>query len=109
MEWSECTYNDEVYADLKKRVAAEQGDEHFHMQLVADDYAALAEAWNKGIDSHLEALTERSSVEQIGHKADCLIHPEELPVLIRRLFEGEHESAESLASGILHALNIEED
>lgn len=114
-DMSQCVYDDDTYAELKKKIAAAQGDEHYPMQLTGSDYAQFAAAWNMGIDSHLEALTERSSVERVGHKAHIKVHPEELPVLVRRLFElGESEDCEdedgpatSLATGILHTLDIE--
>jgi len=117
MEWSSCTADDRVYAILKAKIAEEQGDEPYPMQLVSDDYRVFAEAWNMGIDAHLEAMTERSSVEQIGHKAHISIHPEELPTLVRRLFEiGETEDREDedgpafrLATDILSTLNIEDE
>jgi hypothetical protein len=114
MDWDNCMFDDAVYAELKKRVAAAQGDEPYTMKLVREDYVFFAEAWNQGIDSHLEALTERSTVHTDNYdaaagavlgKAHISIHPEELPVLIRRLFEGGDESG--LASGILSTLEIE--
>jgi hypothetical protein len=119
--FDDCTYDDETYADLKERIAAAQGEDHYPMELAASDYRVFAQAWNMGIDSHLEALTERSSVEQVQRgpftKAKIRIHPEELPVLVRRLFQlgenedhtGEDGRALSLARGILSSLNIEED
>ena len=115
-DWSECTQNDETYAELKRRIAAEQTD-HYRIECGSEDYKVLAEAWNMGIDSHLEALTERSSLSSPFSKAVFHIHPEELPVLVRRLFkiaEGEdHEDEDGpalgLATGILYTLNIEVD
>lgn len=112
LDWQQCPVDDDIYAELKKRIAAEQGDDAYPMQLVGSDYVPFAEAWNMGIDAHLEALTERSSVEQVGHKAHINIHPEELPVLVRRLYqlaEDGNEEAHSLASAILSTLAIEED
>ena len=110
MEWMNCTFDDDVYAELKKRIAAAQGDEHYTMKLVREDYVVFAEAWNQGIDSHLEALTERSSVEEksdrFGTRAHISIHPEELPVLIRRLLGNGSDEAGSLATDILTSLEI---
>lgn len=69
-------------------------------------WAVLADAVNQGIDSHLEAVTTRSSFDSDTGK--CLVHPEELPVLLRRLEESENEEAWSLRVGILQTLGIEE-
>lgn len=77
-----------------------------------NEYAAIAQAWNVGIDSYLEALTDRSS----ANEGKFLIHPEELHTLVRRLMEDVgnneeedpiREAAESLASGICQTLGIE--
>jgi hypothetical protein len=113
MDWGNCDYDDEVYAELKKLISAEQGDEPYPMSLTGGDYVPVASAWNQGIDSHLEAITERSSLvvtdkdSPFGPRANFSIHPEELPVLVRRLFGSGAEDAYSLASGILSTLNIE--
>jgi hypothetical protein len=114
--WSDCTDNDNTYALLKQQLAKAHSDPYL-MQLTSQDYAVFAQAWNMGIDSHLEALTERSSVEQRGHKAHISVHPEELPVLVRRLFQlsydEDHEEEDGpalrLAMDILHSLDIEEE
>ena len=36
----------------------------FDMRLTSSDYAIFAQAWNQGIDSHLEAFT-KSTVKQV--------------------------------------------
>jgi citrate lyase beta subunit len=72
----------------------------------AREWAAIAVAWNQGIDAHLEALTERSSAD--GSTGEVLVHPDELHVLLRRFAESGDEEAESLRSCILSALDIEE-
>lgn len=69
------------------------------------EWGAIAEAVNQGIDSHLEALTESSFNTSTG---ECLVHPDELHVLLRRLFESGDEEAWSLRSDILQSLDIEE-
>ncbi len=70
----------------------------------------LAEAWNQGIDSHLEALTERSTADAATGRV-C-IHPDELPTLCRRLWESYEGSGGEMAldfrASILAALDIEE-
>ncbi|RPJ39933.1 MAG: hypothetical protein EHM35_01025 [Planctomycetaceae bacterium] len=76
----------------------------------ASEWRAIAEAWNQGIDSHLEALTERSSAD--AHSGEINVHPDELHVLLRRLFddcsESNQDEAWSLRSGILSTLGVEE-
>lgn len=71
------------------------------------EWRALSEAWNQGIDSHLEAMTERSSADHTTGKV--LVHPDELHVLLRRLYESDDtEEAWGLRSCILSTLDIEE-
>lgn len=70
------------------------------------EWAIIAQAVNEGIDSHLEAVTVRSSFDSTTGK--CLVHPEELHVLLRRLSESESAEAWSLRVGILSTLDIEE-
>ena len=75
-----------------------------------DEWTVVAECVNQGIDSHLEALTLRS----IFDNGQCLVHPEELHVLLRRLWEWydneekDSEIAFDLRSSILVTLDIEE-
>ncbi len=71
-----------------------------------DEWAAIAAAWNQGIDSHLEALTERSHAN--ANSGSVSVHPLELKTLLRRLYESEGEAAWGLRSGILSTLGIEE-
>ena len=92
----------------------------YPMKLVSqDDWTALSEAWNQGIDAHLEAITERSSANHTT--GEVLVHPEELHVLLRRLNELDEEKlwpdwdlsvenypSECLRQCILTTLNIEE-
>ena len=106
--WCECTDNDKVYADLKTKMSVALEGIPFQMLLNATDYVAFATAWNQGIDAHLEALTERSAVGRMAGKAHIRIHPEELPTLVRRLFEGD-ESSEALAVDILGNLGMKVD
>lgn len=70
------------------------------------EWSAIASAWNQGIDSHLEALSKRSSADPYTGKV--LIHPEELHVLLRRLGDSDNEEANMLRVDILTTLGIEE-
>ena len=71
-----------------------------------DEWKVIAHAVNQGIDSHLEAITERSTFDSTTGK--CLVHPEELHVLLRRLAEHGVEDGDSLRIDILSTLDIEE-
>ena len=84
-----------------------------------DEWTALAACVNKGIDAHLEAITERSKFDATTGEVN--VHPDELHVLLRRLkeldadglfpdwdYEVENNPAESLRSDILSTLDIEE-
>lgn len=87
------------------------------------EWRALAAAWNQGIDSHLEAITTRSTADE--ETGEVVVHAEELHVLCRRLWElfeadeegtdEERERCETVGSaagclrlGILETLAIEE-
>lgn len=71
------------------------------------EWAMIAGIVNQGIDSHLEALTERSTFD--ASTGEILIHPEELPCFLRRLAESDDtDEAWSLRLGILGTLGIEE-
>jgi len=103
-----------------KKSALEQCPDGYPMHLKShQEWAALAAAWNQGIDSHLEALTERSSADD--STGVVLVHPAELHVLLRRLneldgatlfpdwdYERESNPAENLRQSILCTLGIEE-
>jgi hypothetical protein len=70
-----------------------------------DEWRALAEAWNQGIDSHLEGMA-RSTADNTTGKV--LVHPSELCTLLRRLNNSDNEVSSDLRSGILQSLGIEE-
>ena len=74
--------------------------------LSQEEWTPIVEAVNQGIDAHLEAFT-RSTFEA-GTRGFCLVHPEELHILCRRLGESGDEEAESLRGCILQTLDIEE-
>lgn len=91
----------------------EQCPDGYHMTIrCQDEWGWIAQAVNKGIDAHLEALTERSTFDN----GTCLVHPEELHVLLRRLDEIGMEMEPdlqgddpcSLRTAILSTLDIEE-
>lgn len=94
-------------AELIKLAATDQCPDGYPM-VIRDkaEWQALAAAWNQGIDSHLEAITERS--EACSGTGSVNVHPEELHTLLRRLYESGGEDAWSLRSGILTTLGIEE-
>lgn len=97
--------------DLIKRLANEQCPGGYPMTIRSKtEWRIIADAWNQGIDSHLEALTERSSADHCTGEIN--VHPDELHVLLRRLFDCESdndaEKAWSLRSGILSTLGVEE-
>ena len=92
-------------SELIKLAALDQCPEGYPMTIRDPaEWTALAAAWNQGIDSHLEALTERSH----ANNGSVCVHPEELHTLLRRLYESESEDAWQLRSCILTTLGIEE-
>lgn len=104
--WSEA-----LHAALKEACV-----EPYTMTLVGEDREALAEAVNQGIDSRLEAcyVSDRGDSFTWGAaRLECKVSPESLPVLVRRLLEGDgiqerlQDAAMSLASNICETLEIE--
>jgi hypothetical protein len=93
--------------DVIRKACAEQCPTGYHMTIRSkDEWAAIAAAWNQGIDSHLEALTTRSTADHTTGEVN--VHPDELHVLLRRLDEDGSDEAWSLRSAILQTLDIEE-
>ena len=93
-------------------------DEPYAMHLVSDDAELVMSAVNQGIDSHLEAcyIPDRGDSYEWKHgewseRLYCLVSPESLSVLVRRLMTGNYGSysgdAEYLASSICETLDIE--
>jgi hypothetical protein len=93
-----------------------QGADLYSMELVGRiDIEAMMAAVNQGIDSHLEACFIRERGDQfehrerkvgsrcVGHVLACKISQESMPVLLRRLFEGQ-EPDQRLAQDILDNL-----
>jgi hypothetical protein len=85
----------------------------------SDEIRAVVDAVNQGIDSHLEACfcpQRGDSYEGGKRKAgrltlcrtlECVVSPESLPVLLRRLFEGD-DAGMTLAADILMTLGFDE-
>ena len=69
------------------------------------EWASIAKAVNKGIDAHLEGFTRSTFDSNTGK---CLIHPEEMMIFLRRLYENEDEESWGLRTSILETLGIEE-
>lgn len=93
-----------------------QGKDPYCMELVGRiDIASMTAAVNQGIDSHLEACFVPDRGDQfaprerkvgsrcVGHVLACKISQESMPVLLRRLFEGQ-EPDQRLAQDILDNL-----
>jgi hypothetical protein len=93
--------------EIIRAAAREQCPDGYPMTIrCRDEWAVIAAAWNQGIDSHLEALTERSSAN--ASTGSVNVHPDELHVLLRRLLHDDGEEATMLRSDILSTLDIEE-
>lgn len=93
--------------DVIRKACAEQCPNGYPMTIRSqDEWAVIAAAWNQGIDSHLEALTTRSTADHTTGEVN--VHPDELHVLLRRLYEDGGDEAWSLRSDILSTLDIEE-
>jgi len=99
-----------------------QGEERFFISTQCQTQAnALAAAINRGIDSRLQAVSCDSEIVQkyIGDKPfaremQLLITPATLPVLIRRLFEGDgmdeetYDAAHTLGGDIMNSLGFDD-
>ncbi len=86
--------------------------ELYNMRLVSDDAELVKTAVNQGIDAYLEAcfIPDRGDSYDWSLKTgrlNCLVSPESLPVLVRRLMTMDSEPAEYLASDICETLDIE--
>lgn len=69
------------------------------------EWAAISEAVNQGIDSHLTAIVNSKFDANTG---ECVVHSDDLPVLLRRMGEGEAEEGVLLRIDILSTLGVEE-
>ena len=103
-------------AALITELCTEQCPDGYPMVIKSQrEWRILSLAWNQGIDSHLEALTGRSSADASSGAVN--VHPSELHVLLRRLFEADMsqgfgmadiDEAWSLRTDILSTLGVEE-
>lgn len=92
---------------LITKLCREQCPDGYPMHLKSQrEWRVLSDAWNQGVDGHLEALTERSSADPTTGRVN--VHPDELQVLLRRLFEDGGDEAWSLRTDILSTLGVEE-
>ena len=93
----------------------------FTMSLTdTDEIRAVIAAVNQGIDAHLEACfcPDRGDKYDGGKRKagklvlcrtlECVVSPESLPVLLRRLCDSDNEAGTRLASDILTVLGINE-
>jgi len=99
-----------------------QGDEPFHITTQCQTQAnALAEAINIGIDARLQAVsvTDKIVAKMVGDKVlanelQLEITPDTLPVLIRRLFDGQgmddetFDAAHTLGGDIMNSLGFDD-
>ncbi len=103
----ESLYGPITYEEIRFAMLGEA----YTMSLVGEASEEATRAVNQGIDSHLEACfcpDRGDSYKQSGHRLECVVSIESLPVLLRRLFESETEEGESLASDILYSLGFDE-
>jgi hypothetical protein len=90
---------------IKERVMAQTPSGYPMTIKSQNEWAAIVNAVNKGIDAHLEGLTRSTFDHTTG---ECLIHPEEMTTFLRRLYENGDEESVSLRTAILETLDIEE-
>jgi hypothetical protein len=107
MKTFSCCWSEKLGATLRAAIT-----EAYNMTLVGPDADVCKECVNQGIDSHLETcfVPERGDSFEVSpglHKLVCVVSPESLIVLIRRLLESSNENGPSLASGICDTLDIE--
>ena len=114
------TYSAVWSEELGAAVAAAAPKRGYQMSLAGEDCRAVTDAVNQGIDAHLEAcfIPDRGDSFRFqtpagihgricGPRLECLLSPDSLPVLVRRLMESGNDTAQSLASSICQTLGIE--
>lgn len=104
------TYN---FGETPKKVILEAlGNKRYPCALIQPDAELMKEAVNRGIDSHLEAVTD-STFTWDGHRLHCDISPKDLLVILRRLSEAYDKDGDIdacyLRTDILQTLEIEEE
>lgn len=98
------SWSEELGEAIKKAVQ-DLSPQGFNMWIRdPEEYALVAKAWNQGIDSCLEALTESSFSDDSGR---FVIHQDEVHILVRRLMLMNEVKAFDLASAICFVLDIE--
>jgi hypothetical protein len=106
--------------ELGAAIAAAAPIEGYTMSLVGEDGRAVIAAVNQGIDAHLEACFVLDRGDRYGGLAapnvskkapatrlECVVSPESLVTLVRRLMQADDPVAESLAAGICQTLDLE--
>jgi len=104
-EWVTFSYGKtpEEVINARARATSPNG---YDMQIRSqEEWATLVTVVNQGIDSHLEGFTKSVFDSSTGN---CTIAPDEMKVLLRRLYEEGSEDSWSLRTDILSTLNIEE-
>ena len=123
-----CSFNTGSGTVAYDTIRTAMGGEPFTMSLTdEDEIRAVIAAVNEGIDSHLEACScpdrgdryeggkRRAGKLVLCRTLECVVSPESLPVLIRRLCESDlggdvevQAEGNRLASDILMCLGINE-
>ena len=106
--------------ELGAAIAAAAPIEGYTMSLVGEDGRAVITAVNQGIDAHLEAcfvpdrddryggLAAQDVARKFsGNRLECVVSPESLVTLVRRLMQADDPVAESLAASICQTLDLE--
>jgi len=101
-----CSFQNQNLCTITYEQVRKACDEPFGMSLVGSEAAAVVDAVNKGIDSHLEACSVkgRDTYEVEENRLCCVVSAESLPVLLRRLFEA--DPCSDIGSGILTSLGF---
>ena len=77
----------------------------FEMELNYHDAKIMKRVVNQGIDSWLEGFcksTFKFTIDEIGcQRLHCIIHNDEIQILVRRLLEYDEERAGTLADDIV--------
>lgn len=101
-----------TYAEVREAMKGEA----YPMSIVGEEIDVVMQVVNQGIDAHLEACfcpdrgdkfehgERRAGKVLVTRTLECVVSPESMPVLLRRLFESGEERGESLASCILDTL-----
>ena len=100
------TYGTTPEAVIRKALS-ECGHDPYPMELCGKEGELVRELVNQGIDSHLQAVTGKFTVN--GNRLHCKVDHDGMVCLLRRLNESEDfDTASSIRGGILTTLEIEE-